>query len=470
MFKTRIIGIYQTLSVFEIFLSQAFYWFALMLFEKYYDHGVGFIFDLDAYTNCSIILLVSMLVLFWKTDFQQISLITPSFIHSYRWSFHRTIVSLGSILFYLFLTKNESVSRAFLFTHFGMQFLTVFVTHRYFPEFFAMLSFGSKRKQNILFVGPLKKAVRMKNWMLQKGMLGMTPIGVMTTDAEEGHLSGLQIISPQKGIEKILKELRIAQVILLEIPEKKSELRGIFNLFEKFGVRLLIVNDLEETLGHSVVMIEDDGFQMIGMRTEPLENPFNRGLKRAIDILISLPVIFFVLPPLMLIITRLQKKESPGPLLVSQKRGGMQGHHFKMLKFRTMHTHHQQITKQATAGDQRIYPSGRWLRKFSIDELPQFINVLRGEMSVVGPRPHLIEHDEAFSQVTQNYLVRSYVKPGITGLSQVKGLRGATSQSNDLHDRVSSDIYYIENWSLRMDFEIILRTIRHMLFPPSSAI
>ncbi|MES2309839.1 MAG: sugar transferase, partial [Verrucomicrobiota bacterium] len=99
-----------------------------------------------------------------------------------------------------------------------------------------------------------------------------------------------------------------------------------------------------------------------------------------------------------------------------------------------------------------------------------FWNVFIGEMSVVGPRPHLIEHDEAFSEITQNYLVRSYVKPGITGLSQVKGFRGATTKPTDLHDRVASDIYYIENWSLRMDLEIILRTFGHLISPPSSAV
>lgn len=470
MFKTRIVGIYQTLSVFEIVLSQAFYWFSLALFQKYYVHGVGFVFDLESYTNCSLILLIGMLILFWKTDFQQVSMISPSFYHSHLWSFHRTLVSLGSILFYLFISKNESVSRAFIFTHFFLQYITVFFTHRYFPEFFASLSFRSKRKQNTLMIGPLKKAVRMKNWILQKELLGMNPVGVMSNDVEEGIFSGLKVISPKKGIETVLKELRISQVILLELPEQKSDLRGIFNLFEKHAVRLLIVNDLEETLGHSVFMIEDDGFQMIGMRTEPLENPFNRALKRIMDIAISLPVILFLLPPLMLLIKYFQKRQSPGPLFVSQKRGGMQQRHFKMLKFRTMHTNHDKLTIQASQDDPRIYPSGRWLRKFSIDELPQFWNVLCGEMSVVGPRPHLIEHDDAFAQITKNYLVRSYVKPGITGLSQVQGLRGATTQTADLHDRVASDIYYIENWSLQMDLIIVIRTIRHMIFPPDSAV
>ena len=468
MFKTRIVGIYQTLTVLEILLSQALYWLALGLFRKYYTGG--FYFDLDAYVSCAFILFISMGILFWKTDFQQVGMISPSFTHSYRWSFNRALAGLVSILLYLFITKNETVSRAFMFTHFGLQFVTIFLSHRYFPEFFANLSFKGRRSQNALLIGPLKKAVRMKRWIHQKGMLGIRPVGVICQDAVEGVFAGLKVISPHEGIEKVLKDFKISHVILLELPEKKSELAGLFALFEKNAVRLVIVNDLEETLGHSVVMIEDDGYQLIGMRTEPLENPLNRGMKRVLDLCVSLPVIVIVLPILIGVVAWLQRRQSPGPLFVFQGRGGIQSQRFEMLKFRTMHVNHQTIAKQATKNDPRIFPAGGWLRRYSLDEIPQFWNVFIGEMSVVGPRPHLIEHDASFAEVTKNYLVRSYVKPGITGLSQVKGLRGATTHTSDLHDRVASDIYYIENWSLRMDLEIIIKTFRHLLFPPSSAV
>ena len=468
MFKTRIVGIYQALTLLELGLSQALYWLSLGLFRKYYTGG--FFFDIDAYLGCAFVLFISLVILFWKTDFQQVGLISPSFLHSYRWSFQRTIVGLGSILLYLFVTKNETVSRSFMFTHFGIQFITIFLTHRYFPEFFAALSFKGRRRQNALLIGPLKKAVRMKNWIQQKGMLGIRPVGVISQDAVEGEFSGLKIISPNERIESVLKEHKISHVILLELPERKKELAGLFALFEKNAVRLVIVNDLEETLGHSVVMIEDDGYQLIGMRTEPLENPLNRAMKRILDVLISLPVILILLPMVMLLVKWYQRKQSPGPLFVFQRRGGMQAQSFEMLKFRTMHPNHRTIAKQATKGDNRIYPAGVWMRKYSIDEIPQFWNVFKGEMSVIGPRPHLIEHDASFAEVTKNYLVRSYVKPGITGMSQVKGLRGATSNPTDLYDRVASDIYYIENWSLRMDLEIILKTFRHLFLPPSSAV
>jgi lipopolysaccharide/colanic/teichoic acid biosynthesis glycosyltransferase len=126
--------------------------------------------------------------------------------------------------------------------------------------------------------------------------------------------------------------------------------------------------------------------------------------------------------------------------------------------------------KQATDGDSRIYPAGRWLRKFSIDELPQFVNVLLGDMSVVGPRPHLLKHDEQFAQAMANYSVRGIVKPGITGLAQVRGFRGEIKSPSDVINRVESDIQYLENWSFWMDCWIILRTIGQVVFPPRTAL
>jgi lipopolysaccharide/colanic/teichoic acid biosynthesis glycosyltransferase len=134
-----------------------------------------------------------------------------------------------------------------------------------------------------------------------------------------------------------------------------------------------------------------------------------------------------------------------------------------------MHVANPDPNRQATRGDARIYPGGQFLRKASIDELPQFINVLRGEMSVVGPRPHLLKHDEDFAHALSNYPVRRSVKPGITGLAQVRGFRGETKTRADVVKRVECDIQYIENWSFFLDCWIILRTGLQVFFPPRTA-
>jgi lipopolysaccharide/colanic/teichoic acid biosynthesis glycosyltransferase len=183
-----------------------------------------------------------------------------------------------------------------------------------------------------------------------------------------------------------------------------------------------------------------------------------------------LPVVICILPPVCVLIWLLQKAQSPGPLFYVQERAGIQNRTFRIIKFRTMNVgNNDKPALQATVHDTRIFPSGRWMRKFSLDELPQFWNVLRGQMSVVGPRPHLRVHNEQFSHVLSNYQIRSLVKPGITGLAQVRGFRGEALDQGLLRKRIESDLYYIENWSFAADLIIIARTAWHMIFPPKTA-
>jgi len=164
----------------------------------------------------------------------------------------------------------------------------------------------------------------------------------------------------------------------------------------------------------------------------------------------------------------IQRFQSPGRVFYRQTRAGIQNHQFEILKFRTMHENNPDVARQATQGDERVYPAGRWLRRLSLDEVPQFLNVLRGDMSVTGPRPHLIEHNAQFAEQMSNYHIRTLVKPGITGLAQVRGFRGAASPE-EIARRLESDISYLENWRLALDISIILRTIWQMIFPPRSA-
>jgi lipopolysaccharide/colanic/teichoic acid biosynthesis glycosyltransferase len=140
-----------------------------------------------------------------------------------------------------------------------------------------------------------------------------------------------------------------------------------------------------------------------------------------------------------------------------------------MYKFRTMSVQNDDETRQVRRSDPRLFPAGAWMRRFSVDELPQFLNVLRGDMSVVGPRPHLPAHDEVFMQAMQNYRVRSAVKPGITGLAQVRGFRGGTQTQEDITRRVSSDIEYLERWTLELDVWILFRTVWQVVMPPKGA-
>src|SRR5262249_36809889 len=151
------------------------------------------------------------------------------------------------------------------------------------------------------------------------------------------------------------------------------------------------------------------------LREEPLESPVNRAVKRLMDWAVALPVIVFILPPVTILVWLAQRIQSPGPIFFQQLRVGMMGRPFKMYKYRTMHTNNSDEARQASKEDARIFPVGRWLRKLSIDELPQFINVLLGDMSVVGPRPHLEKHEDVWARVMQRYVIRRFIRPGMTG-------------------------------------------------------
>jgi lipopolysaccharide/colanic/teichoic acid biosynthesis glycosyltransferase len=140
-----------------------------------------------------------------------------------------------------------------------------------------------------------------------------------------------------------------------------------------------------------------------------------------------------------------------------------------MLKFRTMHPNNRNEAQQASKNDSRVFPTGSWLRRLSLDELPQFVNVLAGEMSVVGPRPHLPQHEEMFIRVMRRYVIRQFIRPGLTGWAQVNGFRGEIHTEVDIEQRVEADIHYLETWSFSLDCLIILRTFKHCVAPPRNA-
>lgn len=181
--------------------------------------------------------------------------------------------------------------------------------------------------------------------------------------------------------------------------------------------------------------------------------------KRAFDIIFAALVAVFLLSWLVPIIALLIKLESKGPVFFKQLRTGKNGVPFYCFKFRSMRLNSDADSKQASRGDSRITKLGAFLRKTSLDELPQFINVLKGEMSVVGPRPHMIRHTEDYSKYIHNFMDRHLIMPGITGLAQVSGHRGETKEVEAMVKRVNADLHYIENWSFMLDLKIVLMTV-----------
>lgn len=240
------------------------------------------------------------------------------------------------------------------------------------------------------------------------------------------------------------------------------ELRGLITELRilPFPVNLIPVGAVSEifkqpshTLGNATC---------IEVQRGPL-TPFEYTAKRCVDIVLS-GMGLLTLLPLLAIVAIAIKLDSPGPVLFKQRRCGFNGRCFQILKFRTMTVlENGAAITQAQRGDNRVTHLGKWLRRTSIDELPQLFNVLEGSMSLVGPRPHAVAHDTQFDKIVRNYALRHRVKPGLTGWAQVNGCRGATPTSTDIERRVERDLWYIDNWSFRLDFAILLQTVTEVL-------
>lgn len=198
---------------------------------------------------------------------------------------------------------------------------------------------------------------------------------------------------------------------------------------------------------------------ILSLRKIPIQEPFNLFIKRLFDIFISFIVIVGILSWLTPILAILIKLDSKGPVFFKQKRNGLDYEEFFCYKFRSMKPNPVADLYQVTKGDERITRMGRFLRKTSIDELPQFINVLKGDMSVVGPRPHMVSHTHMYAERIDKFMVRHFIKPGITGLAQVSGYRGEVETDDDIINRVRLDIFYLENWSLLLDLKIVFQTV-----------
>jgi putative colanic acid biosynthesis UDP-glucose lipid carrier transferase len=242
-----------------------------------------------------------------------------------------------------------------------------------------------------------------------------------------------------------------------------KKIRELMSFADNHFVRFRIVPDFRGFLNKKVNMAFYDQVPVLTVRSEPLESTLNRFIKRTFDIIFSLLVILLLFPILFPIFFLLIKISSPGPVFFIQKRSGRLNEEFYCYKFRTMTMNVEANTLQATKGDVRITGIGKFLRKYNLDELPQFFNVLIGNMSIVGPRPHMLKHTEEYSMLIDKFMVRHLVKPGITGWAQVNGYRGTTLNPKYMIKRVRYDMWYIENWSFLLDLKIIFLTVYNML-------
>lgn len=263
-------------------------------------------------------------------------------------------------------------------------------------------------------------------------------------------------------VEDYLAQNEIDEVYCTLPGTQDAKILRILNFAEKNMIRFYIVPELYRNVKKSLVLEMIESIPLLTVRTEPLQFAYNRALKRSFDILFSISVLLTIYPLLYVIIGICIKLSSRGPVLFKQVRTGMYGQDFECFKFRTMKVNAEADSLQAVKDDPRKTKVGDFLRKSNLDEFPQFINVLFGDMSVVGPRPHMLKHTELYSFLIDKYMVRHLVKPGVTGWAQVTGYRGETKTLEQMEGRVKRDVWYLENWSFFLDLKIIVLTLVNM--------
>ena len=239
----------------------------------------------------------------------------------------------------------------------------------------------------------------------------------------------------------------------------ESQVKELTKFTNKHSLILKLIPESTDLYSKNYKAEYYDNTLVLNVNKLPFDYPHNKIIKRIFDIVFSILIVILVLSWLIPIMWILIKLESRGPLFFKQEREGLKGSNFKCYKFRSMYVNNLSDKIHATKGDERITNIGAFLRKTSIDELPQFFNVLKGDMSIVGPRPHMQSLSLEYQKEIDNYLERHAVKPGITGLAQVSGYRGEVKKRSDIKNRVRFDIFYIENWSFMLDLKIIIQTV-----------
>ena len=301
--------------------------------------------------------------------------------------------------------------------------------------------------RRVLFVGAGHNLRYLYDELVQNPTTGFRVKGYFDESIDNQFTDVLPRLGGLADIEPYLKKQPVDIVFCNLTSRHDKEILQLMNYCENHLIRFYSVPNVRNYV-HHVMQVEMVGnMPVLSLREEPLNLPVNRIIKRTFFIFCTIGI----------------KLSSPGPVFFKQKRTGIRGEEFTCYKFRSMHINDQADTLQATKDDPRKFPFGDFIRKTNLDETPQFINVLRGEMSIVGPRPHMLKHTEEYSQLVDKYMVRHWAKPGITGWAQVTGARGETEHLWQMQERIEKDVWYIENYSFMLDLQIIILTIKTLV-------
>lgn len=365
-------------------------------------------------------------------------------------------VALHTFVFltYLFFASDTSFPRSFFIIFYSLSAFSFLVSRFTGTALQSMLNKNYDIRKVVAVLGMNTGGLKLASYLQKQSSLNFVGfLGEHPTKDNEG----IQITSAIEQL-RIASDSGVDEVFISVDPDKINDLTDLIKEGEKQCVRLKFVPDLT-ALETNFRFDKMGNFTVLCARTEPLEILENRFKKRLFDIVISLFAIVFVLSWLYPILAILIKIQNPGPVLFKQLRSGRDNKPFWCFKFRSMKMNENSNKVQASKDDDRITAIGKFMRRTSLDEFPQFFNVLFGHMSVIGPRPHMLAHTEQYRKIIDKYMIRQFLKPGISGWAQINGFRGETKELSKMEERVEHDIWYMENWSVMLDVRVIFFTI-----------
>ena len=316
-------------------------------------------------------------------------------------------------------------------------------------------------RRNILILGAGHVGAQLANNFDQHAWMGFNVVGFMDDNPSKhstSHANHPVLADINETLEYAAK-MDVSEVFICLPKNAEQRVKDIFNILSDSSLIVKYVPDLFSfNLMHSHIEVYQ-GIPVIGVYDTPLSSRSNKLIKRLEDIVLA-TVALVIFSPIMIITAIAVKLSSPGPVLFKQVRHGLSGKEIKVYKFRSMTTQDNgDVVQQATKGDARITKVGQLIRKTSLDELPQLLNVLKGDMSMVGPRPHARAHNEEYRKQIPSYMLRHLAKPGITGYAQVLGYRGETDTLEKMQKRVDADLFYVSNWTIWFDIKILVQTV-----------
>jgi len=376
----------------------------------------------------------------------------------------KLIIHACLIAIFVVFLKFSDISRLRLL-YFYLFFFGILLVSRYISmKLLKEIRAKGYNFKKIIIVGANDTGEKMRKILAKNLTYGYKFLGFFDEKSNSSTLQSLPITGGFEDIEAFIAKEKVDELYVALHIDNVEVINKIIKICEQNLVRIKFIPDFQlYTKSSKVEVAFYENTPVLMLRPEPLELPANRILKKVFDVCFSLLVIILIFPWLFPMLMLIIKLESPGPIFFKQHRSGRDNRTFTCFKFRSMYLNDLAHDKQAGKGDSRITKFGAFMRKTSIDELPQFFNVLFGNMSVVGPRPHMINLAKEYGELIANYSVRHYAKPGITGWAQVNGYRGETKKLIDMENRVECDIWYIENWSLLLDVKIIVRTLMNIV-------